>query len=40
MRFLDRIKPKYLVSWHQPLIGVDSYGVKDRKPDASPLPGS
>jgi protein MpaA len=30
MRFLDRIKPKYLVSWHQPLLGVDSYGVKDR----------
>ena len=22
--------PKYLVSWHQPLNGVDSYGVKDR----------
>ena len=30
MRFLDRVKPKYLVSWHQPLNGVDSYGVKDR----------
>jgi protein MpaA len=30
MRFLDRIKPKYIVSWHQPLIGVDSYAVKDR----------
>ena len=26
----DRVKPKYLVSWHQPLNGVDSYGVKDR----------
>lgn len=30
MRFLDRVEPEYLVSWHQPLIGVDSYGVKDR----------
>jgi murein peptide amidase A len=30
MRFLDRVKPKYLVSWHQPLIGVDSYRVKNR----------
>jgi protein MpaA len=30
MKFLDRVKPKYLVSWHQPLIGVDSYAVKDR----------
>jgi murein peptide amidase A len=30
MRFLDRVKPRYLVSWHQPLLGVDSYGVKDR----------
>ncbi len=30
MRFLDRVEPKYLVSWHQPLIGVDSYAVKDR----------
>ncbi len=30
MRFLDRIHPKYLVSWHQPLSGVDSYGVKNR----------
>ena len=30
MRFLGRIKPKYLVSWHQPLRGVDSYGVKSR----------
>ena len=30
MRFLGRIKPKYLVSWHQPLLGVDSYGVKNR----------
>jgi protein MpaA len=24
MRFLDRIQPKYLVSWHQPLRAVDS----------------
>jgi hypothetical protein len=30
MRFLDRVDPRYIVSWHQPLIGVDSYGVKDR----------
>ena len=30
MRFLDRVEPRYLVSWHQPLIGVDTYGVKDR----------
>ena len=30
MRFLDRIQPKYLVSWHQPLHGVDSYSVKDK----------
>jgi protein MpaA len=30
MRFLDRVRPRYLVSWHQPLIGVDSYAVKDR----------
>jgi murein peptide amidase A len=31
MRFLDRVQPKYLVSWHQPLYGVDSYRVKDRR---------
>jgi murein peptide amidase A len=31
MRFLDHVKPKYLVSWHQPLLGVDSYRVKDRR---------
>ena len=30
MAFLNRTKPRYLVSWHQPLIGVDSYTVKDR----------
>lgn len=30
MRFLDRVQPRYLASWHQPLIGVDTYGVKDR----------
>jgi len=30
MRFLNRVDPRYLVSWHQPLIGVDTYGVKDR----------
>jgi peptidoglycan hydrolase-like protein with peptidoglycan-binding domain len=29
-RFLDRIDPRYLVSWHQPLLGVDTYRVKDR----------
>ena len=31
MRFLDRVKPKYLVSWHQPLHGVDSYRVKNTR---------
>lgn len=30
MKFLNRINPRYLVSWHQPLIGVDSYAVKDK----------
>jgi hypothetical protein len=30
MRFLDRVEPRYLVSWHQPLYGVDSYRVKDK----------
>ena len=30
MRFLNRIRPRYLVSGHSPLIGVDSYAVKDR----------
>lgn len=30
MKFLDRVRPRYLVSWHQPLYGVDSYRVKDR----------
>ena len=29
-RFLDRIDPRYLVSWHQPLLGVDTYRVKDK----------
>ncbi|HYP46056.1 MAG TPA: M14 family zinc carboxypeptidase [Propionibacteriaceae bacterium] len=29
-KFLNRVNPRYLVSWHQPLIGVDSYAVKDR----------
>jgi protein MpaA len=28
-RFLDRVDPRYLVSWHQPLLGVDTYRVKD-----------
>jgi hypothetical protein len=28
MSFLDRVQPKYLVSWHQPLHGVDSHRVK------------
>ena len=30
MRFLDRVDPEYVVSWHQPLYGVDTYAVKDR----------
>lgn len=30
MRFLDRVDPRYVVSWHQPLYGVDSYAVKNR----------
>lgn len=30
MSFLNRTNPKFLVSWHQPLIGVDSYEVKDK----------
>ena len=30
MKFLDRVNPRYLVSWHQPLLGVDSYEVKDK----------
>jgi succinylglutamate desuccinylase len=30
MRFLNRVDPKYLVSWHQPLHGVDSDSVKDK----------
>lgn len=29
MGFLDRIQPRCLVSWHQPLYGVDTYRVKD-----------
>jgi protein MpaA len=29
MRFLDRVKPKYVVSFHQPLHGVDTYGTKN-----------
>jgi murein peptide amidase A len=29
-KFLDRVQPTYLVSWHQPLYGVDSYRVKDK----------
>ena len=29
-RFLDRVNPRYLVSWHQPLLGVDTYRVKDK----------
>lgn len=31
MKFLNRVDPKYVVSWHQPLHGVDSYGVKNKK---------
>ena len=30
MRFLNKIDPKYLVSWHQPLHGVDSDSVKNK----------
>ncbi|HEY5822371.1 MAG TPA: DUF2817 domain-containing protein [Propionibacteriaceae bacterium] len=30
MAFLDRVDPEYLVSWHQPLYGVDTYRVKDK----------
>jgi len=30
MTFLARVQPTYLVSWHQPLYGVDSYRVKDK----------
>jgi protein MpaA len=30
MAFLDRVNPRYLVSWHQPLFAVDSYRVKDK----------
>ena len=30
MRFLNRVDPKYLVSWHQPLRAVDSDSVKDK----------
>jgi peptidoglycan hydrolase-like protein with peptidoglycan-binding domain len=30
MRFLDRTNPRYVVSWHQPLSGVDAYAVKDK----------
>ena len=30
MKFLDRVDPEYLVSWHQPLNAVDSDGVKDK----------
>jgi protein MpaA len=29
-RFLNRVNPRYLVSWHQPLLGVDTYRVKDK----------
>jgi len=32
MRLLDRVNPRYVVSWHQPLIGVDTYRVKDTGP--------
>lgn len=30
MSFLNRTNPRYLVSWHQPLYGVDTYAVKDK----------
>lgn len=29
MDFLDRTRPRYIVSWHQPLYGVDTDKVKD-----------
>jgi murein peptide amidase A len=29
MRFLNRVKPDYVVSFHQPLHGVDTYGTKN-----------
>ena len=29
MKFLDRVQPEYLVSWHQPLAAVDSDQVKN-----------
>ena len=31
MRFLDRIDPRYVVSFHQPLRGIDTYGSKNRR---------
>src|SRR5680860_159697 len=30
MRFLKRIKPRFVVSFHQPLHGIDTHGRKDR----------
>ena len=30
MRFLNRVDPKYLVSWHQPLRAVDSDSAKSK----------
>ncbi len=30
MRFLNRVDPQYLVSWHQPLHGVDSDSAKNK----------
>ena len=39
MRFLDRVKPKYLVSWHQPLIGRRLVRGEEPDADAPALPG-
>jgi len=30
MRFLDRVDPRFVVSFHQPLYGIDTYGPKKR----------
>lgn len=30
-RFLNRVEPDYVVSFHSPLYGIDAYGAKDRR---------
>jgi predicted deacylase len=30
MRFMDKVDPRFVVSFHQPLHGVDTYGAKQR----------